>query len=283
MTYELNSKAYILFAKIEIGVREFLIKLIKKQGVREWTKVFLGAVQMDSIKDIGKRIYDSSCNYTPPNIEDIYYSKVYKELKNQNSIYKGGNLIHPFYYLTWSDLISLINKTSVSQLIQVEITETSRNVLVNNLILLNPLRNDIAHSRFISDQDYIIIKSSFEQIAISIPNFNEIYKSQSYEKSINELFNSLDNSIDNISECLSMLDFIEINAIEALVNEMAESFWISTVFNDLSLLIADFKNQLIIYKKYRAEPGGLLKLQRWKKDNFDLLANLKKNINGREI
>lgn len=40
VSYQLNSEAYNIFIRIEIGIREFLIEIIKDKGVNEWTKKF---------------------------------------------------------------------------------------------------------------------------------------------------------------------------------------------------------------------------------------------------
>ena len=50
MGYKLNADAYILFTQIEVGVREFLIKIIRDNGVSQWAKTFLGKVHLEFLK-----------------------------------------------------------------------------------------------------------------------------------------------------------------------------------------------------------------------------------------
>lgn len=154
MGYKLNADAYILFTQIEVWVREFLIKIIRDNGVCQWAKTFLGKVHLESLKEIGKRIHEANEKQEMPEIEDIYISNINRELKIRKESVKGSVLLHPFYYLSWSDLDSLIRKTPNSDIISESIGKFNKVILVNNFRALNYLRNDVAHSRFISEADY---------------------------------------------------------------------------------------------------------------------------------
>ena len=92
-----------------------------------------------------------------PEIEGLYISNINRELKIRKESVKGNVLLHPFYYLSWSDLDSLISKTPNSDIISESIGKFNKVILVNNLRALNYLRNDVAHSRFISEADYKFI------------------------------------------------------------------------------------------------------------------------------
>ena len=281
MSYTLNSKGYILFTQIEVGVREYLISLIKEKGIYEWSKDFLGKVHNDSIKEIGKRLYESSANQQMPNIEDVYKAKIYRELK-ANQDFRGGNLLHPFYYLSWAELISQIGKNSNFNIIAESLGKQNSEVVLNNLKALNSLRNDIAHSRFITEKELLFIKSSYDQVTVAIPNFHSLINSQCSERTINILFNSLIIAIDNI-ESLPMISVKQVYETEELLNEFTNSFWVSSFYLDSLDLINQFKYQIISYRKFRESPGGLLSIREWKNNNKELLSRIKYLINDRKI
>lgn len=138
-------------------------------------------MHLDSLKTIGNRIYDATQNQLIPDATDIYLSKIRKEIKLEKTK-KSTNLLHPFYYLGWSDLIGLINKNPNFEIIGDSIGITNRDILINNINIPVFIRNDVAHSRFIDSNDYIPVKSTFEQISIAIPGFNNLCDSQTCEK-----------------------------------------------------------------------------------------------------
>ncbi len=144
MGYILNSEAYVLFAQIEVGIREFLIQLINKMGVSEWTVSFLGRTHLESLKEIGKRIHEAREKNFSPKIEDLYVSTLKRELKTSQDGFQDTVLLHPFYYLSWADLTGLINKNVA--IIEDSVGKLNRQLIFNNLTALNFLRNDIAHS-----------------------------------------------------------------------------------------------------------------------------------------
>ena len=282
MGYELNSDAYTLFTKIEVGIKEFLISLIREKGVDDWTKNFLGKAQLDSIKDIGKRINEASENQTIPSIEDIYISKIHRAIKTRKESFKGNILLHPFYYLSWSDMDGLIRKSNNSELITSNIGKLNRDILINNLGALNFLRNDVAHSRFITEEDYNYINAAFEQIVRVIPDFIQLYSLQYSEEPFGSLLQTLLLNIIEI-ESSTMLEIKNIEEFENHMDKCINSFWINSLFSKIILPVKDLFNLINKYKHFRQTPGGLLKIQKLKKDNSALFANIKKSINERKI
>ncbi|MFI5187705.1 MAG: hypothetical protein ACHQF0_13320, partial [Chitinophagales bacterium] len=244
MGFELNSEAYILFAKIEVGLREFLIKVVKEKGVNQWTKSFLGKIHLESIKEIGKRIYETSEKQQKPNIEDIYLTKIHRELKSRQENFKKSILLHPFYYLNWSEFIGVVSKHQNFDTISNLIGKLNTDILIHNLEALNFLRTDVAHSRLISEADLVFIKSAYDQISTAIPGFYSLFQSQYQEETISSLLDTLLKKINEIENC-DMATISSINEIEGLCIKIIDSFWINSLFIEIQELVKQLNEQII--------------------------------------
>ena len=282
MSFELNTKAYNYFIQIEVGIREFLIALIHGQGIKEWMNGFLGTIQRDTIKEISIRIAEANKKNEFPAIEDIYISKLYRAKKDAESSLLNSQLYHPFYYLNWPDLEALISIRANTLLIEGVIGKVEREFITNNLKLLNYLRNDIAHARFISENDFNIIKSCFDQIARIIPRFTEYTEKQTTEEQLGDLLKMLAKQIELILKP-EMLTLEEIKASEILINKCLNSFWLNSLAPDLIIQFELLKCEMIKYENYRQQPGGLLSIGKWKKCNNLKLNNLKNIIENGKI
>ena len=62
MGFELNTKAYSYFVKLEVGLREFFIEIIRIYGIQKWSEKFLGKVQSDTISVVVNRINEAERN-----------------------------------------------------------------------------------------------------------------------------------------------------------------------------------------------------------------------------
>lgn len=274
MGYELNTEAYKILIKIEVGIREFFIDIIKDKGIQDWFDSFLGKIQRESIKDISERLISSKNEGKIPLLEDQYVFKLNRALKDIKKEYKSKEFRHPFYYLDWNDMGNLMRMKSNTDLIDKAIGRPNRETVIQNLNSISLLRNDIAHSRFISELDYKILKGAFDQISGLIPNFKNFYQKQTSENSPDLLVNQLNNHIEPI-QSEHLLNEKQINDILQTINYCINSFWLSSFNKDLIDLIILLKKKMEEYKSLRKIPGGLLEIEKWKRDNLEFLINIK--------
>lgn len=278
MGYELNADAYKLFNKLEVGIREFLIEIIKLQGVEQWFSDFLGTQQRDSLNVIVKRIAEAERNQQQPSLADQYLFKLDRSLKINETNLSMDKLYHPFYYLNWVDMENLMRMKANYNCFENVIGKINKEAIMENLKSLNNLRNDIAHSRFISQNDFIIIESCYEQIVARIPNFNSYINNQTNEDTLGSLLKKLKGYILLIES----KEVMEIEAIENVIsfNKIClNSFWLNSLNNQIIYLIKKLQNEMTIYYQYRKTIGGLLEIEKWKRNNDELLNNLKNIIN----
>lgn len=281
MGFDLNSEAYKYLAKIEVGVREFFIYLIKEKGIKEWTENFLSKFHYETIADISKRIVKAKKDETVPNIEDVYIHKLERVKKEYINI--ASELYHPFYYLDWTDMENIISMKSNSYLFEQYVKKPDLEVLSKVLNSLKFIRNDIAHSRFITDEDFKSLRTSYDKVSDIIPNFEKFLQLQSKEENVSHLLFHLLNYIKSISKPV-LLHNSEIEDFTVCINKCLNSFWLnSSLHNVIITHLDDLKSAIIEYKKFRNMPGGLLKIQIWRSNNEKLMCEIKKFINERKI
>lgn len=282
MGYELNSKAFEILTQIEVGIREFLILLIKEKGIKNWVSSFLGSVQKENLNDIVKRIDEAYKNSQIPQIEDQYIYKINKVKNSNNLSYNINKLYHPFYYLNWSDMDSLIRNKTNTPLLDQKIGKFNREILVDNLTKLNHLRNDIAHSRFISIDDYNIISGFFTQINGLIPNFQNYCLSQSTEEMISTILSLLSKYISLI-ENTNVLSNHKLEEINIFLNKCENSFWLNSIENELLNKIVILNKEILKYYEFRNKSGGLLEIYKIKNENNELFKNIRKLTENGQI
>jgi len=282
MGYQLNTKAYELFIQIEVGIREFLIDLIIQKGVKNWISSFLGKTQTDTLKEVSHRIIEAEKNQVLPNIEDNYIYKLHRTKRAYESILQSSQFCHPFYYLNWTDLESLIRLKSNSEMIDDRIGRQYRERLADILNMLGSLRNDIAHSRFISENDFNIIQGALNQISGIIPTFSTFINSQSKEDALGILVNKLILSIENL-EKEEMISKVQIQEVNVILDKCINSFWLNSFCAQLIFHLNELKNEVENYERFRQKPGGIWDIQKWKKRNIELISKIKNIIKDGKI
>jgi len=282
MGYNLNTEAYQFFIQIEVGLREFLINIIRQQGVSEWVNTFLGQIQRDTLNDVIRRLNESNKQDKIPQIEDQYLFKINRALKNLEASFQTSKLFHPFYYLNWNDLENLMRMKANSTLIDQSIGKQNRKVLADTLCLLSHLRNDVAHSRFISENDLIIISTSFNQISALIPDFKLFCQAQTKEDKLDLLLQKLKDTISLI-ESKTILESETISEIILFLKVCQNSFWLNSIGRQILALINDLHKMMEEYYKFRKSPGGLLQIQKLKEKNSILIINLKNSLSDGKI
>lgn len=278
MNIKYNVNAFEYLTKIEIGLREFLIVIIQENGIKNWFNNFLGSIQRDSLNDISKRINDAYVNQTSPRIEDQYIFKTNKAVKIINQSFKTNKLCHPFYYLNWSDMENLIRNKTNTILIDNKIGKLNRKVLTENLKNLNFLRNDIAHSRLITESDLLIINGSYKQIFGLIPNFNSLIEKQTFEENFDFVVYHIYKYVLKIEE-KELLDNDELGEIILFINNCKNSFWLNTLDKKLVEVITQFYKIITAYEINRNKPGGLLEIHKLKIHNEALFSKIKELTN----
>ena len=282
MNYEFNVEAYKLFLQIEVGIREFLIMIIKENGVKDWFNTFVGQIQRNTLSDVINRINDSNIKNLMPEIEDLYIYKLDRVIRTLDSLFYTDQLYHPFYYLNWNDLENLIRMKSNITLIDKSIGKQNRKVLADNLSLLSSFRNDIAHSRLITETDLRIIRASFLQITGIIPDFNKYVENQTKEEKVGEVINKLKKIIEEI-DTIKILELDYIEDVISFIKRCLNSFWLNSLKYDLISYLDELNIYMIEYYKYRKQPGGLLQIQKLKDHNKERLQVLKNIINNGKV
>jgi hypothetical protein len=282
MGHELNTKAYSLFVQIEVGLREFFISLIKEYGIQKWMHNFLGNVQRDSIGEIVKRINLASTSKMNPDLEDLFIFKLLRAKKEKENYLKSSALCHPFYYLNWTDLEALIKMKPNAEIINQSIGGNSRTLIIEILSALSLLRNDIAHSRFISETDYKIIKTGYEQIVNLIPNFHDFSNSQTKEENLSDIVNSIVERIDLVISD-KMLSIEQSESLSLELGKAISSFWLNSLNANLVGHLIEFKKEFELYCRFRKMPGGIYNIIKWKEKNQNLILNLQKEFQNGKI
>lgn len=274
MTHEINAEAYSFLIKIEIGTREFFIKIIKEQGVTDWVSNFLNRNQNQSINEFIKIIAEKIGKKEETSIEENFIFKM-KRVNVSDSI---RSLHHPFYYLNWPDMEALLLKKTNAELIDKYMGKDQRGLLISNLHSLNEIRNHIAHSRFIQDSDLTLVKSVYQQISTIVPTFDHLAKNQTFEENLQVIHQDIAYHINELNSDTMIPKASLIRFISILTNAI-DSFWLNSFQPELAINLKKLKEQIIMYDDYRSKPGGLLDILQWKKNNNNLLNIIKVSIN----
>ena len=274
MTHEINAEAYTFLMKIEIGLREFFIKIIKEQGVINWVNNFLNRNQNQSINEFVKLIAEKVAKKEEVSIEENFIFKM-KRVQMSNNI---RSLYHPFYYLNWPDMAALLSKKTNAELLDKYIGKDQRELLIANLHNLNEIRNHIAHSRFIQNCDLIFVRSVYKQITTIVPTFDILAQNQTLEESLPVIHQNITYFIELLDGDTMIAKPTISKSIVTLTNAI-DSFWLNSFQPELVINLKKLKEQIITYDAYRSKPGGLLDILQWKKININLLNNIKVSMN----
>ncbi len=277
MALENNLQAYRFILEIEIGLREFLIDLIKKNSVPNWFESFLGENQRLAVKDFVKAVTEKIKKKEDLTIDEQY---IYKLGRVKLTVNELRTLSHPFYYLNWPDIQMLLEMKANSDLLDRCISKPNRELLCLSLKNLNEIRNDIAHSRIINSDALKFLKTVYDQISVLIPEFSSYCTNQTLEHDtawLNDKINKCVNSIINYD----MISNVEIAEFEKIIVQAEQSFWLNSFSHDLIDSITKLKIQFFEYKRLRGLPGGLLKILQWKRKNILLLEEIKIIVDGK--
>lgn len=268
MTIENNLKAYRLIMEMEVALREFLIQLINKYGIENWFHDFLGSIQRETINEVIKRV--STTNDST--FEEIFLVKTIKAHSELNKL--GITILyHPFYYLNWPDLESLINMKQNSKIIEKVIEKNNIDILTSNLRSINNLRNDIAHSRYISNNECKHIENCHNSISNLIPDFTKYLNIISYENVISIQFTNMRVLLTKIIS-VATLSNEEVNDLQATIFDLKRSFWLAIVYPSFITQLKVIDKLITEYYKIRNQPGGLLAILNWKKQNLNTIENI---------
>ena len=280
MGYKINTEAYEILIQIEVGIREFLIDIIKKNGVYDWFNSFFGSLQRDSLNEIVVRILDAKKENISPDVKDQYIFKLNRTLKELSKTYDQGNLKHPFYYLNWNDMENLMMMKTNVAIIENEIGSANRRFITDGLRSISLLRNDIAHSRFIRTQELELIRAVLIQITALIPNFKTYANNQTTEQGLGALLAGLKEKIVLLGGD-TLIDSDNSAELIIIIDDCLSSFWLLSLNKNLYDLILTLKSKYKNYEVYQKTPGGLLELIKWKSKNKQLFTNIINLINGK--
>lgn len=263
---ELNTNAYKLILEIEISLREFFIDSIKNYGLEDWFTEFIGSKQRDTINEISKRVKTLKNSGIKSPIEDSFLFQTYNaylEVKKLNL----PVLFHPFYYLNWTDMEELFGMKQNEKIIEKYISKTNIRVITASLRSLNNLRNDIAHSRLISNEDYKQINANYHVIANLIPNFKFYSTNSSIEIQVDTVFNQISIILNKILKG-PILSKEELDSLTENIVLLKSSFWFKILFFEYLKDIKILESLVASYGEISNKPGSILLISDWKRDNM---------------
>ncbi len=267
----INLKAFEKLVLTEIGVREFLIHIIKRNNLKKWHDSFLGSTQKKSLQTFSEKIQGSNNENDEDAFKENYKNKIIKNYK-QEIQKKQIKIYHPFYFLTWSELSTLIARKENKYLFIDELDEKKYKSLTSSLDLLNDYRNNIAHARLISVDDYNLIVSITDNINNLIFDFKKYQASISQEDNINNLYLFFSKMISKLDgQNISIDEYIE---LQDKLNILDNSFWFNTIYFQKTCILSeliDMVSSIINFKKMR---GGSLKILKVKSKTIKLLNSL---------
>lgn len=271
MSYEINIRAYELVLKIEVGLREYLIDIIRKNDISNWISNFLGTNQRETIGEIVKRINNDKKNEVESAIQDIYLVKLNKAAQTfKDSGQKDYKIYHPFYYLNWPDMESVMRFKPNLELLDADLGKTGRELIVTNLSCLNGIRNDVAHSRYINEKQFNLLKSSYDQIRGLIEDFDYYIDNQSTEENVEELLTNLSFGM-SLLKTKKILGENEIIKMEDSIKACLRSFWLNSLNYDLIGKIRVLERVIVRYKAKSKTMGGSWEMEKIVKENVDLI------------
>jgi hypothetical protein len=272
-SFEYNVETYRHLLGIEVGVRELLIHIIRKNGIDDWFNKFLNQIQRQTIKDVRLRIRDLEEKGERPSIEYLYIIKTERAKKDIAGSLNSETYDHPFYYLNWNDLEMMLKIKVNVPLIDKEIGAKNRELLVQSLYGLSGIRNDVAHSRLIGSSEAQFVKGTSNQIRGLIENFDSYLQQNSKELSLSVLLTRLSEEI-KLVQTPGLLSITDIDKVLVCIDLCLESFWLRSLQVQLYQDIMMLKTKIAKYRVFRTIPGGLLDVQNWKVQNEELLSDV---------
>ncbi len=247
--FKKNIQAYEYVLKLEIGLREFLIKKFDKILGKDWDldKSGQGVFSNTLIKDIEeKEKWSKKNDWETAKKINLIYMLSFGELKNLIKDCCPGGRIYKI-----NENCLGINLREIKNLIS----------LIENI---TPIRNNMAHSRIISDKELKILKRDFNTINNDIINL-ESYLNRQIEIEHAEL-RIIKTVIDNIRLSKNISVFINlINNEESILRKT-----IGDKANKFLKLIKDYNNITFT--------GNQLDINLWKQDNNQFLNEIKEKI-----
>lgn len=167
-----NLEGYEILLKIEIGIREFIIDRFNEScGNTNWMQLGNGIFPDKLINKIVEMRSESAC-------------------KGWNS--DRAKTAHGIYYLLFTDLKEIIQKKDYlvdgSKMDIFKLNNTKKNSLVNSMESIFSIRNAIAHSIIISNQELKILKSYIDICHEVIPSFYQLINRPIFREKANDKY-----------------------------------------------------------------------------------------------
>ena len=232
--------AYELLYKLEVGLREFLIDTFGREDQKWWKQRL------------------------PPDVLDKL-----KEGREKERKIKWVELLphHPMYYIDFPDLKKIIEvKDNWRDAFQLFFAD--KDVFCGGLRELEPIRNKIAHSRRISDNEVHMLKGNIVKFesAIGKERWDKLVLEQTVEPSISEKIISLRELSDSTFQKM-----IECSPVENLDiwNKLMQEWWFDSDY--LCQDIASVENLYTVadsYQKFPRHRGSGHIIESWVKQNL---------------
>lgn len=220
---ENNIAAYELLYKLEVGLREFLIDTFGREDQKWWKQRL------------------------PPDVLDKL-----KEGREKERKIKWINLLphHPIYYIDFPDLKKIIEvKDNWRDAFQSFFAD--KDVFCGGLRELEPIRNKIAHSRRISENEIHMLKGNIAKFesAIGKERWDKLVLGQTVESSISEKIISLrelsNSTFQKMIEC-SLVENLDV------WNKLMQEWWFDSDY--LCQDITSVENLYAVADNYQKLP-----------------------------
>lgn len=249
-----NIQGYEITYFIENVLRQYLIKAIYDLKDTTTFEILFGKNVNIKVIDYTKNLISNSKNIEDDNI--FLLNSLYKEfLKN---IQGGKKLYNPVYYLTMSDLISILRRSKLKEYFINEYCEEDVTILLKYLDKMLPIRNSIAHNRNISEEN-IRILIQIKECLITQFKFELFPIEEVDTEDINLYLYRISTQCSNLIN-IPMCDLFYLDELRSNIISLKNSYWNQLFYPDLTNQIDSILEIEKAYQKELTTPGGVLRI-----------------------
>jgi hypothetical protein len=237
---KIKESAWIIY-QLEIGLREFIIDTFDRFYNNDaWHE------------------HDQNSNPLAPKM--LVYIEEKKTSQKKSDLVNLNNL-HPLYYLTFGHLHSILNRKSNNNAFETCFSNLKIKELINKSFeLLLPLRNKVAHSIALSDEELKQLSNAYNQIKQYIP----------VQKILQDKLDNSNTRNKIIEEIEFILDQIEISKVDINLLGNMRHHHQKTISKYLIL-----RDE---YLKLWLKRGSTFKIRDWVMEKHDSLKQIKKEL-----
>jgi len=220
-----------LVHEIEVGLRDFLI-------------------------DIFDSYYSQTDWYSNPQDSNPFTKEMLEYLK---PLIKDSSAINPLYFITLGHLKRVFDRKQNKEAIVTKLELKQKKIISDQIELLQPIRNKVAHSHYLSDKEFKHLRFIHSSISAFIPLKENTEKKILNSQTITEIILEIELMIDG--EAIPKVSF-NANDFSSIVEKC----------------LSKYKNYQTEYYKIQCSEGSKLSILKWVKDNKNSLNSIKEII-----